>query len=75
MNLGVEPDMARFRNPRYAPESLERRLSPADLGVTPPPAEVEPIITPEIPPDQVPPDPSEPPIELIPPPLDPIVPA
>lgn len=65
--------MARFRNPRYAPESLERRLSPADLGTPLPPADVDLITTPEIPPDQVPPDPSEGPIELIEPPLDPIV--
>ena len=30
--------MRRFRNPRYAPESLERKLSPS--GFAPPPADV-----------------------------------
>ncbi|MBX6314089.1 MAG: hypothetical protein IRY99_14420 [Isosphaeraceae bacterium] len=28
--------MGRFRNPRYAPEFLERRLSPSDPGLTVP---------------------------------------
>jgi hypothetical protein len=28
--------MRRTRNPRYAPESLERKLSPSYFGLTPP---------------------------------------
>lgn len=27
--------MSRIRNPRYAPESLERRLSPSSFGIAP----------------------------------------
>lgn len=39
--------MGRFRNPRYAPEWLERRLSPSglDAGLAPPPAEYAPADT------------------------------
>ncbi|RUL81927.1 hypothetical protein [Tautonia sociabilis] len=32
--------MARIRNPRYAPEFLERRLSPSSVGIAPHAAEV-----------------------------------
>lgn len=60
--------MARFRNPRYAPESLERRLSPSDLAPTPPPY----VYTAPTPPP--PPPPVMPPIILLPPPLDPVKP-
>lgn len=34
--------MARFRNPRYAPESLERRLNPSDFVGLLPAAQVAP---------------------------------
>jgi hypothetical protein len=92
MELGVASEMARFRNPRYAPESLERRLSPSDFGLLAPPAEVGsgllaqgdpepsapdeiiPIYTPEIPPDQVPPNPNDGSLELPPPPIDVLLP-
>src|SRR4051812_33428063 len=39
--------MRRFRNPRYAPESLERKLSPS--GFAPPPADVSVVETPAAP--------------------------
>ena len=47
--------MARFRNPRYAPEGLERRLSPsgtiaAVYASDPPPCEPCPTPTPPCPP-------------------------
>ena len=61
--------MRRFRNPQYAPESLERRLSPASLGissapavygsVTPPPCPVPTPDTP-VPPIDFPPAPGGP---------------
>jgi hypothetical protein len=35
--------MRRIRNPRYAPEFLERKLSPSGFPVEPPPAEVSPV--------------------------------
>jgi hypothetical protein len=79
-HLGDATDMARFRNPRYAPESLERRLSPsAFLTSALPAAQVMVLDTepyaPPIPVDQVPPDPSDGPLELPPPPINPIQPA
>jgi hypothetical protein len=80
-HLGDETAMARFRNPRYAPESLERRLSPSAFLSSPMPTaqvmlvEAEPIRTPPIPIDQVPPDPSDGPIEPTVPPSNPMVPA
>lgn len=30
--------MRRYRNARYAPESLERKLNPSTMGIAPPPA-------------------------------------
>jgi hypothetical protein len=69
--------MARFRNPRYAPESLERRLSPAFLIAAPAVAaevmtlKAEPIRTPEVPDDQVPTDPSDTPPVMPMPPINP----
>ena len=34
-----------FRNPQYAPEMLERKLSPSDIAVAPPPADVTTVDT------------------------------
>lgn len=65
--------MPRFRNPRYAPEFLERRLSPSDLGAIQPPALIAPSPAPEPEPQ---PEPSSPPTDPSLPPLgDPLPPA
>ncbi len=38
--------MRRYRNARYAPESLERKLNPSTMGIAPPPAMVGPVAAP-----------------------------
>ncbi|MDB5352821.1 MAG: hypothetical protein JWN86_4068 [Planctomycetota bacterium] len=60
---GESPHMARFRNPRFAPEFLEKKLSPSGLIPTPPPADVARFDDPEPLPE---PEPGLPPL---PPPL------
>lgn len=81
--------MARFRNPRYAPESLERKLSPSDLAgpilppadyympptePMPPPPSSDYYMPPTTPMPPLPPPPVMPPLILLPPPLDPVLP-
>jgi hypothetical protein len=62
--------MARIRNPRYAPEFLERKLSPSSYGVIRPPV----MVAPTPPPPTFPPDPSLPPIVIPTPPVGPALP-
>jgi hypothetical protein len=63
--------MSRFRNPRYAPEFLERRLCPTSVTGLQPPVLVAPGPTPR----PLPPPPTYPPIDPTLPPLgDPIPP-
>jgi hypothetical protein len=69
----------RPRNPRFAPEVLERRLSPVATEVPLPPAEISPVLVPDPepepePPPPIPDDPSLPPIPDPLPPIGPIVP-
>jgi len=79
MIMGADQDMARIRNPYYAPEFLEKRLSPSGLPGPAAPAEVAPLFPPgPTPPPPtyppIPPDPSLPPIEFPLPPVGPAVP-
>jgi hypothetical protein len=41
--------MRRYRNARYAPESLERKLNPSGMGIVAPPALVSPSVAPSDP--------------------------
>ena len=73
----------RIRNPRFAPEALERRLSPSTLALdVPVPAEVSPFVPPTeledipfpLPPNYPPLDPTLPPLEDPQPPVEPVLP-
>jgi hypothetical protein len=60
--------MRRIRNPRYAPEFLERKLSPSGIPGNPPPAEVG-AMAPAPPQMQAMAEPGDPPpVDPIPPP-------
>jgi hypothetical protein len=64
--------MRRFRNPRYAPEFLERRLTPSSYTGLLAPA----LYATDSPPEPTyPPDPSLPPIIIPTPPTGPALPA
>lgn len=73
----------RIRNPRFAPEALERRLSPSMVVlVVPVAAEVSPVVPPTnlddipypLPPNYPPIDPTLPPLEDPQPPVEPVLP-
>lgn len=68
--------MSRFRNPRYAPEFLERRLCPSDVSGLQPPALVapDPAPPPPPPPTYPPFDPTLPPLGDPLPPVGPALP-
>jgi hypothetical protein len=67
--------MRRIRNPRYAPEFLELKLSPSGMLINPPPAELG-AVYPAPPPMQNTSEPGDPPpVDPTPPPADPSGPA